>query len=75
MYAWHWSTLRVWAKVWRRWLVLTPLKGATIRRALDFAQVNAALDGLAIPRGDWPAIHDRLDIMESAALEALAEQR
>lgn len=75
MYPWHWSTLRVWAKCWRRWLFLTPPQHQPVRRALDFGQVNAALEGLAIPRGEWPAIYDRLEIMESAALEALAEQQ
>lgn len=74
MYASHWEALRVWARVWRRWLWLTPPAGKAIRRAMDLGQVNAALVGLAIPRRRWPEIHRQLEIMESAALEALAEQ-
>ena len=64
----------MWAKVWRRWLVLVTPTGKVQRRGLDIDQVNAALVGLAIPRRRWPEIHRQLDIMESAALEALAEQ-
>lgn len=65
----------MWAKVWRRWRWLTPPMGQPLRQALDFAQVNAALEGLAIARAEWPAIYEQLDIMESAALEALADHR
>lgn len=74
VYAWHWDALRVWGKVWRRWLLLLSPTGKVQRRGLDLDQVNAALAGLAIPRRRWPEIHRQLDVMESAALEALSEQ-
>ena len=61
-------------RVWRRWRYLTPPAGKAVRQCLDFAQVNAALEGMGIGRERWPEIHRGLDVMESEALDALARQ-
>ena len=46
-----------------------------MRQALDFAQVNATLEGLAIDRSRWPEIYEQLEVMEAEALTTLAEIR
>jgi Phage related hypothetical protein (DUF1799) len=66
----NWLAVSVFVGLRTQWRLHVGMGGA-IYQGLDYMAVEAALRLQRVPRRDWPALFDDLQVMEAAALPLL----
>ncbi len=66
----NWDSVRLFRNLGTQWIVAVGMAGARYL-GINYGVVECQLRRLGIPRKQWPAFWDDLDVMERAALPLL----
>ena len=70
VYAFNWTILSIFWATWHQWKKIV-IGTKIIRDAIDWTQVESALNLSKIKRAEWPHIFEGLRAAQDAALEHL----